>query len=71
MGVKSEEQAVNEEQGGGGKSRDLSVLHYYKQLFNSDIELPPCLDYQLRIWLGQLVENAVDMHPKKIEVRLI
>ena len=55
----------------GPKGKDLSVINYYKQLFNSDIELPPCLDYQLRIWLGQLVENSVDMHPKKIEVRLV
>ena len=25
----------------------------------------------MRIWLGQLVENAVEMKPKRIEVRLV
>ncbi|CDW77650.1 dna mismatch repair protein [Stylonychia lemnae] len=57
-----------------GGYRDHKQVSQYKQhfdiLFNSDIPIHD-LNNQLRIWVAQLVENAVHSQAKKIEVRLI
>eukprot|EP00347_Sterkiella_histriomuscorum_P000587 403375275 len=56
---------------GSGEGKQISPFrHYFDTLFNSDIKLED-LDQQLRIWVGQLVENSIHMQAKKIEVRLI
>lgn len=36
------------------------MMSYFAKLFPSDIGIPTNLDYLLRIWLVQLLENAVD-----------
>lgn len=45
------------------------ILEYFKQLFGSDVPLVEDIDLQLRIWLGQLVDLAIDRNPTEIEAR--
>jgi DNA mismatch repair ATPase MutL len=46
-------------------------MKYYNSIFTSDIKIED-LDSQLRVWIVQLVENAVyERHAKSVEVRFL